>query len=127
MKNIPFSIGVLALLALAIFVNGLRDSDFDAVLDPTAVSIETQDQDAAQPAAASQIDAVYALDTTARVRKSVGKPWLNVREAMFTDVKELDGHRRILDKPKIDATLELTRAAHGFSGLGGNHFARADV
>lgn len=61
------------------------------------------------------------------VRESVGLPPLNVFTRAYAPVKPLDGYSDVLLKPKIhliDGNITTTLA---FTGLGHDHYARADV
>jgi hypothetical protein len=60
----------------------------------------------------------------AGVKERVGVPPLDIYRAGFRAIKTNDGYGAVQLKPKINAT---TLANNGFSGLGHDHFARADV
>lgn len=68
---------------------------------------------------------LVSIDTS--VPTATGKMILNEHRSDIYADKELDGYTSGLFKPNIDATLDVTSSTQGFSGLAGNHFARADV
>lgn len=59
------------------------------------------------------------------VRESVGLPPLNLVQVTFSPVKELEGHRTVIAKPKIVSLHDMI--PDRYRGLGSDHFARADV
>lgn len=61
------------------------------------------------------------------VPAAVGAMILNVHRPEITTVKELAGYRQQLLKPNIEVWYAFTSSTKGFSGLAGNHFARAGV
>lgn len=63
------------------------------------------------------------------VAESVGMPILNVFRPELRDVKQLEGHSVVLAKPKISSLLARKQGlpTNRFTGLAGDHYARAHV
>lgn len=105
-------------------------SSFEAVDTATAsVDVETfVDIGQNNVPSASAVDIVesrlVSIDTS--VPAAVGKMILNKHRSEISAVNELEGYRAELFKPNIEAT-HTSSSTKGFSGLAGNHFARADV
>jgi hypothetical protein len=87
-----------------------------AVSSPDTVAVPS---DPTRPATyavvVDQVDMALVPNET-WVHKSVGRSPMNIFREAIAEVTPLDGYGRVLLKPKI-----------GFTGVGADHYARADV
>lgn len=126
LKSILLTMFLVVGCCLAAFAAKPADQVTNGPGDSVDVSASTPDTGTTPQATAC--DAIVAAMTVVpRTRESVGTAVLNTTKAYALQPKtELEGFTRVALKPKIriDFLIEQTL---GFSGLGRNHFARADV
>ena len=127
MKLKPYIFTFLLALAMSVACFG---SSFEAV-DTASTSVDVAtfvDIGPNNVPTATTVDAVesrlVSIDTS--VPAATGKMILNEPRSDIYAAQELDGYLPGLFKPNIDAA-HTTSSTKGFSGLAGNHFARADV
>lgn len=128
LKNLFFSTLVAVMFAVGFAVSaGNTAATADRAAD--VASAVKADQPQHSPPASVDVDAVPMVREMAvpAVRTSVGKSILNARAFALQPEKELDGYPSLTLRPKIKTELSNTSLRLGYSGLGGNHFARADV
>ena len=128
MKLKPYLFTFLLLAVSAFTAFGLSYDKFEpATVDTETVASVDQTEYNAPAALAVDVVEVRLSPIDTSVPAAVGKMVLNVHRPEINTVTELEGYTQGLIKPNIDATYELTSSTKGFSGLAGNHFARADV
>ena len=112
---------VVALFGLSVvtgvFASAADTAFADDTLTGSGVQLHKQGPADQQVTPADRTDSVLQLHK-AWVRESVGRHVLNTERVAFEPIVSLDGHRNVLLKPKINIQ---------FSGLGGNHYARAEL
>lgn len=127
--------GILMLLCVLAFTAfaGNRDTSADldvfisASLDPVMQPV-TQATTVPQ-ATAYEHAAMEMVASKTWVRERVGVMPLNIFRRPFDTLEALDGYSDVLLRPKITSLFAGNngRSLNTFTGLGGNHFARADV
>ena len=127
--------GIIMLLCVLAFTAFAGNRDTSADLDMfISASLDPVFQPVPQVTTVPQATAYEhaAMELVANktwVRERVGVMPLNIFRRPFDTIQALDGYSDVLLKPKISTLFAGNngRSLNTFTGLGGNHFARADV
>ncbi len=121
----------MAAVLVSLFMFSAFAGDVGADRDTAAVNAESVDRTdqttVLLPAVADRDIAGICEVHEAWVKERKGMTVLNARSEPIKAVRELEGFSEVEIKPKATTAFLAAPGAIGFNGLGGNHYARADV
>lgn len=115
---------ILGLLGISAFGSGAPPGN-NAVSTPKSVLLSNKQVERSQQVTARDRLDLVLLSNRNWVKERVGAMVLILKPIDPAKIYTLDGYGEVQFKPKIN--IQQDHGTNGFTGLGGNHYARADV